>query len=142
MGKVIAVDFDGTIVSHMYPKIGVDNPNAIRVLKKLIEQGHQLILWTMRSGPELDEAVTYCKDQGKGVFVLYDLQSKELHVSDPQRAKQRFTPASTFKVLNALIALQTRLKGASASFGANPRKSLVSSVPQPKPSFTRPWKRA
>ena len=43
----------------------------------------------------------------KGVFVLYDLQSKELHVSDPQRAKQRFTPASTFKVLNALIALQT-----------------------------------
>ena len=55
MSKIIAVDFDGTIVSHMYPKIGVDNPNAIRVLKKLIEQGHQLILWTMRSGPELDE---------------------------------------------------------------------------------------
>ena len=55
--KIIAVDFDGTIVSHMYPEIGVDNPNAIRVLKKLIEQGHQLILWTMRSGPELAEAV-------------------------------------------------------------------------------------
>lgn len=62
--KIIAVDFDGTIVSHMYPKIGVDNPNAIRVLKKLIEQGHQLILWTMRSGRELDEAVAYCEDQG------------------------------------------------------------------------------
>ena len=38
MSKIIAVDFDGTIVSHMYPEIGVDNPNAIRVLKKLIEQ--------------------------------------------------------------------------------------------------------
>ena len=64
MSKIIAVDFDGTIVSHMYPKIGVDNPNAIRVLKKLIEQGHQLILWTMRSGDKLQEAVDYCASKG------------------------------------------------------------------------------
>lgn len=42
-----------------------------------------------------------------GVFVLLDLQTEQLLVSDPQRAGQRFTPASTFKMLNALIALQT-----------------------------------
>ena len=64
MSKIIAVDFDGTIVSHMYPKIGVENPNAIRVLKKLIEQGHQLILWTMRSGVELQQAVDWCAERG------------------------------------------------------------------------------
>ena len=64
MKKIIAVDFDGTIVSHMYPKIGIENPSAIRVLKKLIEQGHQLILWTMRSGEPLNEAVAYCEERG------------------------------------------------------------------------------
>ena len=58
--KIIAVDFDGTIVSHAYPNIGREVPNAIRVLKKLQEQGTQLILWTMRSGDKLDEAVAYC----------------------------------------------------------------------------------
>ena len=63
MKKIIAVDFDGTIVSHMYPKIGIENPSAIRVLKKLIEQGHQLILWTMRSGEPLNEAVAYCEER-------------------------------------------------------------------------------
>ena len=64
MKKIIAVDFDGTIVSHMYPKIGIENPSAIRVLKKLIEQGHQLILWTIRSGEPLNEAVAYCEERG------------------------------------------------------------------------------
>ena len=62
--KIIAVDFDGTIVAHAYPEIGRDNPNAIRVLTKLIEQGTQLILWTMRSGKELQEAVDYCTQNG------------------------------------------------------------------------------
>ena len=64
MKKIIAVDFDGTLVSHMYPKIGIENPSAFRVLKKLIEQGHQLILWTMRSGEPLNEAVAYCEERG------------------------------------------------------------------------------
>ena len=57
--------------------------------------------------PDPALASVFSQAGSKGVFVLYDLQSKELHVSNPQRAKQRFTPASTFKVLNALIALQT-----------------------------------
>lgn len=62
--KIIAVDFDGTIVAHAYPNIGREVPNAIRVLKKLQEQGTQLILWTMRSGDKLDEAVRYCEEKG------------------------------------------------------------------------------
>ena len=62
--KIIAVDFDGTIVTHAYPNIGREVPNAIRVLTKLQEQGTQLILWTMRSGDRLDEAVRYCEEKG------------------------------------------------------------------------------
>lgn len=45
---IIAVDFDGTCVTHEFPKIGKDI-NAVPVLKSLVENGHQLILFTMRS---------------------------------------------------------------------------------------------
>lgn len=45
---VIAVDFDGTCVTHEFPKIGKDI-GAIPVLRKLVEKGHQIILYTMRS---------------------------------------------------------------------------------------------
>lgn len=62
--KIIAVDFDGTIATHLYPKIGREVPNAIRVLKKLQEQGTLLILWTMRSGVELQQAVDWCAERG------------------------------------------------------------------------------
>ena len=62
--KIIAVDFDGTIVTHAYPHIGRPVPNALPVLKKLQAQGTQLILWTMRSGDKLDEAVRYCEENG------------------------------------------------------------------------------
>lgn len=48
----IAIDFDGTCVTHEFPKVGRDI-GAVRVLKRLIEEGHKLILWTMRS--DVDE---------------------------------------------------------------------------------------
>ena len=46
---IIALDFDGTCVTHEYPKIGKDI-GAVPVLKSWVERGHKLILWTMRSG--------------------------------------------------------------------------------------------
>ncbi len=61
---VIAVDFDGTIVEHAYPAIGKELPFAFYTLRKLQEEGHQLILWTFRSGKELDEAVEFCRKHG------------------------------------------------------------------------------
>jgi hypothetical protein len=45
---IIAVDFDGTCVTHEFPNVGKDI-GAAPVLKKLVEAGHKLILWTMRS---------------------------------------------------------------------------------------------
>jgi hypothetical protein len=62
---VIAVDFDGTIVEHAYPKIGKPIPFAIDVLKKLqYEEHHLLILWTVREGDLLNNALAYCKRFG------------------------------------------------------------------------------
>ena len=61
---IIAVDFDGTIVEHAYPKIGKPIPYAIDVLKKLLDENHTLLLWTVREGALLDEALKYCSKNG------------------------------------------------------------------------------
>jgi hypothetical protein len=55
---VIAVDFDGTCVTHDYPNVGKDI-GAVPILKNLVRDGHQLILWTMRSGIQLEDAVRW-----------------------------------------------------------------------------------
>ena len=55
---IIAVDFDGTVVTHEYPEIGRDI-GAVPVLKALVEQGHLLILWTMRDKNTLEDAVNW-----------------------------------------------------------------------------------
>ena len=57
-GVVIAVDFDGTCVTHDYPAIGTPI-GAERVLRRIIAEGGQLILWTMRSGDSLRAAVDW-----------------------------------------------------------------------------------
>lgn len=54
----IAIDFDGTCVRHEYPKVGTDI-GAVPVLKRLVAEGHKLILYTMRSGSELTDAVKW-----------------------------------------------------------------------------------
>ena len=60
----IAVDFDGTLVENHYPKIGKPILFAFETLKKLQQEGHQLILWTYRSGTKLQEAVDFCESKG------------------------------------------------------------------------------
>lgn len=66
----IAVDFDGTIVEHKYPEIGKEKLFAFETLKALINDGHQLILWTIRTGKELDEAVEYCRKNGVEFYAV------------------------------------------------------------------------
>jgi hypothetical protein len=60
----IAIDFDGTICYHEFPRIGEPLPNAIESIKKLRQLGHHLILYTMRSGRYLDEAVEWLANYG------------------------------------------------------------------------------
>lgn len=58
---IIAIDFDGTCVAHEYPEIGRDI-GAVPVLKEMIKEGHQLILFTMRGGTCLYKAVQWFND--------------------------------------------------------------------------------
>ena len=61
---IIAIDFDGTIVEHAYPAIGKPIPFAIDTLLQMQKDGHRLILWTVRTGDLLQEAIDYCAKRG------------------------------------------------------------------------------
>ena len=67
---VIAVDFDGTIVTDAYPQIGKEQPFAIDTLKMLIRDHHRLILWTVREGKYLDDAVNWCRERGVEFYAV------------------------------------------------------------------------
>ena len=66
----IAVDFDGTIVEHRYPDIGREIPFAIDTLKMLTKEGHRLILWSVREGDLLNEAVEWCRERGLEFYAV------------------------------------------------------------------------
>lgn len=67
---IIAVDFDGTIVEHKYPHIGKELPFAIDTLRLLQSEGHRLILWSVREGSLLDEAVEWCRKRGLEFYAV------------------------------------------------------------------------
>lgn len=77
---IIAVDFDGTIVEHNYPSIGKEIPFAIETLKKLQAERHKLILWSVREGRLLDEALEFCRERGLEFYAVnrdYPEEEKE-----------------------------------------------------------------
>ena len=101
---LIAVDFDGTVVTHAYPEIG-DDAGAVAVLKELTDNGCRLILYTMRSGALLDKAVKWFRDreiplrhQRKPVAAALDFvaedscgplyRRQQLGLSDPVRGRR------------------------------------------------------
>lgn len=64
---VIAIDFDGTCVTHDYPYMGSDI-GAVPVLKELADAGYRLVLHTMRSGKLEKEAVQWFKKNDIPLF--------------------------------------------------------------------------
>lgn len=86
MGKEhteIVLDFDGTVVVHSYPKIGRDI-GAVPILKDLIENGHKLILFTMRSGQELDDAVNWFKENEIELYGIQKNPTQHMWTSSPK----------------------------------------------------------
>ena len=73
--SVVAVDFDGTCVDHRYPKSieeCPDVPYAVETLKHMVDtKGIKIILYTMRSGLMLEEAVEWFK---RNDIQLYGVQ--------------------------------------------------------------------
>ena len=86
---IIAVDFDGTIVKHEYPRIGTEIPFAIDTLKRLQQSpDYQLILWTVRQGVELQEALDFCKNQGLEFYAVNSNYPEELaEYNEPRKLK-------------------------------------------------------
>ena len=83
---IIAVDFDGTIVEHAYPRIGKPIPFAIDVLKKLQrEERHLLILWSVREGDLLEDAVEYCKRSGLEFYAVNKNYPEENQGVEPRK---------------------------------------------------------
>ncbi len=66
----VAVDFDGTIVENEYPAVGKPMLFAFETLKELQQRGFVLILWTVRTGKLLDEAVKFCRQNGVEFYAV------------------------------------------------------------------------
>jgi len=86
----IAVDFDGTCVMHEYPAVGEDVPYAVESLKELYKYGYRFILWTMRSGPELDAAVAWFAERGIPLYGVNTNPDQTSWTSSPKAYAYRY----------------------------------------------------
>ena len=79
----IAIDFDGTCVTHDYPRIGKEI-GATKVLKRLVAAGHKLILNTMRSDKELQDAVNWFKKNGIELYGVNENPTQKRWTNSPK----------------------------------------------------------
>lgn len=61
---IIAVDFDGILCENAFPKIGKPHYPMVSFVRELMDEGHEVVLWTCRVEQQLDEAVAWCGDRG------------------------------------------------------------------------------
>lgn len=81
--RIIALDFDGCVVTHAYPEIGKD-AGAIPWLERLQAAGHKIVLHTMRDNETLAEAVTWLRDRG----VIVDTLTDAMHAQKWSRSQK------------------------------------------------------
>lgn len=62
--KIVAIDFDGTLVEDKFPEIGEPKLWMFKIVKALQKNGVRVILWTCRDGKPLIEAISYCYRHG------------------------------------------------------------------------------
>lgn len=92
---IIAVDFDGTCVTHDYPRVGRDI-GAAAVLRKLVAAGHLLILWTMRSGKELADAVGWFHKNEVELYAVNENPAQSEWTSSPKAYAQLYIDDAAF----------------------------------------------
>lgn len=80
----ICIDFDATICMHEYPAVGAPVPNALEVIRKLQLNGHNIILWTMRSGATLDDAVNYLGSNNIALYGINENPSQKGWTTSPK----------------------------------------------------------
>ena len=79
----IAIDFDGTCVTHEYPEIGRDL-GATTTLKTLVDNGHKLVLLTMRSGKTLENAKHWFEEKGIILYGVNENPSQKQWTESPK----------------------------------------------------------
>ena len=60
----------GQLLIMSIPEIGKEKLFAFLTLKELNKKGARLILWTFRTGKELDEAVEFCRKNGVEFYAV------------------------------------------------------------------------
>ena len=82
---ILGIDFDGTIVTHEFPAIGTPVPGALDTLRDFNKRGYKLILWTVRSGDPLNDAIEFLEREGIE-FVGYNKNPNQKSWSDSNKA--------------------------------------------------------
>lgn len=85
----ICIDFDGTCVTHEFPEIGKEI-GAVRILKRLVNNNHQLILFTMRGDKYLNNAVEWFKKHDIELFGVNKNPTQESWTSSPKAYGQLY----------------------------------------------------
>lgn len=86
---IIAIDFDGTVVTHEFPEVG-ESAGAENVLKALVDNGHKLILNTMRSHKDIEgrdtlaDAEKWFKDNGIELYGVNENPTQVLWTDSPK----------------------------------------------------------
>ena len=80
---IIALDFDGTVVTHAYPEVGEDI-GAVPVLKELVAQGDKLILWTMRHDQLLEDSVAWFRKHEIPLWAVNENPTQERWTTSPK----------------------------------------------------------
>ena len=103
---IIAIDFDGTCVTHGFPLVGKDI-GAQDILRQLVDKGHKLILWTMRAdrlelgdtgdpdihdvtGTFLQEAVNWFEENDIPLFGIQRNPEQDSWTSSPKAYAQLY----------------------------------------------------
>lgn len=92
---IICIDFDGTCVTHDYPAIGKEI-GATPVLKQLVADGHQFILWTMRSGQPLAEAIDWFQERDIPLYGVQKNPTQERWTASPKAYAQLYIDDAAF----------------------------------------------
>lgn len=82
----ILIDFDSTCVLHKNPGVGQDIKGAQDVLMELVDNGHNLILFTMRSDNDtgLQDAITWFRERGIKLHGVQSNPGQEKWTSSPK----------------------------------------------------------
>lgn len=106
----IAVDFDGTCVTHEYPNIG-KNIGAEIVLKALTDEGHDLILYTMRDHPAdnsvqdpLQEAIDWFSQNDIPLFGVNENPTQKSWTTSPKPYANLYIDDAALGMLTIMLS--------------------------------------